>query len=106
MLNHRMNGCEHDLAIHSVLIHREGWNRVDLVANGNRAYILADRIHGAHRFIAKPSWELNRLDVLIFPPHRFGPIQSNGLNANAHLAGSGFGNLDIFKLQYLRPSGL
>src|ERR1700722_20817436 len=66
MLNQRMNGCERDLTVHPVLIHRERQNRVDLIADSNRSDILADRIDGAHRFIAKPSGELNRLDVLIF----------------------------------------
>jgi hypothetical protein len=106
MLNHRMNGCEHDLTVHPVLIHRERWNRVNLIANGNRGDILADRIHRAHRFITKPRGELNRLDVLIFAPHRLGTIQSNGLHPNAHLAGSRFRNIDVLEPQYVKPSGL
>src|ERR1700693_1081400 len=106
MLNHRMNGCEHDLTVHPVLIHRERWNRVDLIANGNRGDILAARILRAYRFITKPRGELNRLDVLIFAPHRLGTIQSNGFYPNAHLAESRFGNIDIFEPQYFRPSVL
>src|ERR1700733_12687387 len=60
MLNHRMGGCEHDFTVHPVLIHRERWNRVDLVANGNRGEIRAGGLEWAHRFIAKPAGELNR----------------------------------------------
>jgi hypothetical protein len=101
-----MNGCKHDLTVHPILIHRERRNRVDLIANGNRGDILADRIHGTHRFIAKSSRELDGLDVLILTPHRLGTIQSNGFHPNAHLPGSRFGNIDILKPQYLRPSGL
>src|SRR5882724_9444976 len=106
MPNHRMNGREYDLTVHTILIHREGRNRVDFVANGNRGDILANRIDGAHRFIAKPSGELDRLDVLIVAPHRLGTIQSNSYHPNAHLSGSRFGNIDILKPQNLRPSGL
>src|SRR2546427_10644779 len=106
MLNYRMNGCEPDLTVHPVLIHRERRNRVALLATGNRGDILADRIDGAHRFITKSSGELDRLDVLIFAPHRLSAIQSNGLNPNAHLARSRRGNFDILKSQNLRPSGL
>src|SRR5712675_2423132 len=106
MPDHSMNRCEHDLTVHPVLVHRERRNRVDLIANGNRGDILADRIDGAHRFIAKPSWEFNRLDVLIFAPHRLGTIQSKSFHSNSHLPSSRFGNIDVLKPQYLRPSGL
>src|SRR6266446_8096824 len=106
MPDHSMNRCEHDLAVHPVLIHRERRDRVDLIASGNRGDILADRIDGAHRFVAKPSWELDRLDVLIVEPHRLGSIQPNSFHPNPHLSGSRFWNIDVFELQNLRPSGL
>jgi hypothetical protein len=92
-----MNGCKYDFTLHSVLIHRERRNRIDLIANGDRGDILADRIDGAHSFIAKTSGELNRLDVFVFAPHRLGAIQSKGFHSNAHLPWSRFGNVHIFK---------
>jgi hypothetical protein len=103
MLNHRMNGREHDLTVHPVLIHRERWNSVDLIANGNRGDILADRIHRAHRFITKPRGEFNRLDVLIFAPHRLGTIQSNGFHRMRTWPAPAFGTSTFLNLNTSGP---
>jgi hypothetical protein len=95
---------KHDVAIHTVLLHRESRNDIDGIAEADVCHARSNRIHEASGLVAEPRWKLCLLKILPTPPHRFGAIKAKRLYPDAHLAARGARGLCIDDFEDVRSA--
>jgi hypothetical protein len=100
-----MSRNDDDFAISRVVVHREGWDDVDVITNCEVAHVLANCVDVAGSLIAETSRKLDRLNVVVDPPHGFGAVDANRLDSNADLIWTGEWNFGLDELKNLGPSG-
>src|ERR1022692_1544003 len=74
-----------DFTVGKVLIHREGGDHVDGLADLDTLDVLAHRINDTGSLVPESGWKLDGLYILVLPPHRFGPINTDRFDYNPHL---------------------
>src|SRR5258707_3015018 len=85
---------EDDLAIGRVVVHREGGDYVDVVTGRETAHVLAYSIDDARGLVAETCRKrLDRLEVVVDPPHGFGSADTDRPYLDAVLVWTGRRNL-------------
>src|SRR5277367_333329 len=101
----RVVGNENDLAIGRIVVHREGWDNVDIVANSYAADILPHRVDDAGGLVTETRRKLDGLDVVVDPPHGFGAVDADRLDLDADLLWTRSCNLGVYEFEDFRSSG-
>ncbi len=101
MLYHCVIRYEDHITIGVIVILRERRHHANRIANGDVFDRATHGINDAGRFIAKTRRELDRLDVLIAPPHRLGTVESDRFDLDFYLVRAGAGNRSLDELEHV-----
>src|SRR6516162_5432330 len=101
-----MHRGAHNLAVDPVLVHGEGWDGADSLADLEPLAARADGGDRPGRLIPDASREIGLFDVLAPAKHRLGAIEPQRLDANLDLAFPGWRDVEVLDLQDLGSAGL
>src|SRR6266446_5164754 len=105
VLHDGVGGSKDDIAVHAILIHREGRDGVHRIANCNFGDVPADGIDNADGLVAQARGEFDRLDIGILAPHRFGTVETDRLHPDADLVVCRRRDFYILEFQDFRAAG-
>src|SRR5262249_834016 len=96
----------HEVAVDPVLVHGEGRDRADRIADLEPLAARADGGNRPGRLTPDAGRELGLIDVLAPAEHRLGAIEPQRLDADLHLALPGRRDVEVLDLQDLGSAGL
>src|SRR3989442_13857614 len=94
------------LAIHKILIPREGRDQFDHVTRREAGDALAHCIDDAGSLVPQACRELYGFDVSVIAPHRLGAVDADRLDVDTNLTRAGGRNPRFDELEDLRSPGL
>src|SRR6266481_3253355 len=106
MRDHGVIRHEDDFAIGRVLVHREGRDDVDRIADRDASDVSAHGIDDTGRLVAEARGELHRLDIIILAPHRFGAVDADRLDLDADLGRAWSRNCGVDEFEDVRSADL
>src|SRR5215510_5524742 len=105
-MGHGMDRVAHEVAVDPVLVHREGRDGADRIADLEPVSARPDGGDRPGRLTPDAGRELGLIDVLAPAEHRLGAIEPQRLDADLDLALPGRRDVEVLDLQDLGPANL
>src|SRR5262245_23974333 len=105
-MGHGMDRGAHEVAVDPVVVHGEGRDGADRIADLEPVAARADGGDRPGRLIPDAGREIGLFDVLAPAEHRLGAIEPQRLDADLDLALPGWRDVELLDLQDLGPAGL
>ena len=105
-MGHGMDRGAYQVAVDPVVVHGEGRDDADSIADLESLAARANRGDRSGRLNPDASWKIGLFDVLASAEHRLGAIEPQRLDADLDLAFPGRRDVEVLDLQDLGSAGL